>query len=163
MKEMKKLKEQVEEKISNIVEQGVQGSNLDVLGKLVDIQKDIEEIKCLKEEGGKSMRYRDGNDYGNYPRDDYGRRGRDARGRYTRKGNYRGDEMIDEMYGAYQEYSENREEYDRGNYGAQSSTMKSLEYMLESVVEFIKMLKKDANSQEEVKLIQEYTEKIANM
>lgn len=163
MKEMRKLREQVEEKLKNILEQGVQGSNLDVLGKLVDIEKDLKEIECYDEKGEKSMNYKGDNEYENYSRNEYGRRGRDSKGRYTRRGNYRGEETIDEMYGAYQDYSENREEYERGNYGAQSATIESLEYMLESVVEFIKMLKKEANSQEEIKIIQKYTEKIANM
>ena len=41
--------------------------------------------------------------------------------------------------------------------------MKSLEYMLESMVDFVEMLKQDANSQEEVQLIKEYTRRIAEM
>lgn len=160
MKDMMKLKEQVDEKLENIIEQGVQGSNLDVLGKLVDIKKDLEEIKCYEEKGGDDMRYRDGNEYG---RRGVPGTGRGRRRSYSRRGNYRGEEMIDEMYGAYQEYSEGSEEYGNGNYEAKDATMESLEYMLESVVEFIKMLKNEANSQEEIKLIKKYTEKIANM
>lgn len=50
-----------------------------------------------------------------------------------------------------------------GNYSAKHDTMKSLEYMLESVVDFIEMLKKDANSQEEVQMIKEYTKQISEM
>ena len=41
--------------------------------------------------------------------------------------------------------------------------MKSLEYMLESVVEFMEMLKQDATSQEEVELIKHYSKKISQM
>ena len=41
--------------------------------------------------------------------------------------------------------------------------MKSLEYMLESMVDFVKMLKHEANSQEEINLIKEYTKKISDM
>ena len=56
-----------------------------------------------------------------------------------------------------------RDNYGRGNYGAKDGTMKSLEYMLQSVTEFLEMLKQDANSQEEMQLIQEYTRHISEM
>jgi hypothetical protein len=71
--------------------------------------------------------------------------------------------MIDEMQEHYGNYSEGREEYSRGNYGAKQDTLKSLEYMLESVVDFIEMLKHDASSQEEVQMIKEYTKQISEM
>ena len=41
--------------------------------------------------------------------------------------------------------------------------MKSLDYMLKSVVQFIEMLKEDASSQEEMQLIQKYTREISDM
>ena len=41
--------------------------------------------------------------------------------------------------------------------------MKSLEYMLESVVDFVGMLKKEATNQEEINLIKKYTKKISEM
>lgn len=115
------------------------------------------------------MRYRDYEEYGNYGRDEYsnyGRRGVPGSGRgrgrrYSERGRdsrYRGDESMDNMYGAYQEYSEGRERY-----GNHPSTMKSLDYMLKSVVEFIEMLKEDAGSQEEIQLIQKYTQEISDM
>ena len=68
--------------------------------------------------------------------------------------------MIQEKY---QNYSEGREEYNRGNYSAKSDTLKSLEYMMQSVVDFIEMLKQDANSQEEIHMIQKYTRQISEM
>ena len=62
------------------------------------------------------------------------------------------------MYGNYQTYRDNRERY-----GSQDETMRSLEYMLESMVNFVEMLKQDADSQEEVALIREYTRKLSEM
>ena len=107
------------------------------------------------------------NNYGEYSNQgNYGRRSRDSRGRYTERGRdakYRGEEMMNEMYQNYQDYSESREEYGRGNYGAKEDTMKSLDYMLQSVVQFIEMLQQDANSQEEVELIKKYTRHISQM
>ena len=50
-----------------------------------------------------------------------------------------------------------------GHYGAKNVTMKALDYMMQSVVQFIEMLKKDANSQEEIDLIQDYTRQISEM
>ena len=158
-----KIKEQVEKGIDMVLEEGLQSNNLDTLYKLVDIHKDLanEEYWNVKKEGIE-MGYRPyETEYGNY-----GRR-RDSRGRYmeraTRGRNYKGDEMLDEMHEHYQRYSDGREEMTMGNYGAHSGTMKSLEYMLESVVDFIEMLKKDASSQEEVELIQKYTREISEM
>lgn len=83
--------------------------------------------------------------------------------RNGRGGNYRGHEVMDEMYDYYGNYMEGKEQYNEGNYGAKGDTMKSLEYMLESVVEFIEMLKDDATSQEEVELIKHYSKKISQM
>jgi len=170
------LNEQVEEKIKSIMQQGIQGGNLDMLYKLVDIHKDLANEEYWKnEEEGMQMRYREyganysnyGRDnYGreNYGRDSYGRRARDSRGRYKDGDrSYQGEEMMDEMHQNYREYSEGKEQYMRGNYGAKEDTMKSLDYMLQSMVDFVEMLKEDANSPEEMELIKKYTRKISEM
>lgn len=167
-KDTKNIKEQIEEKINIIMEQGIQIDNLDILGKLVDIHKDLanEEYWKKKEEVIK-MRYRDYDEYGNYEREPYGRgRRRDSRGRYMTHGpddRHQEEEMMNEMYNGYRRYSEGREQYGRGNYNAKEDTMKSLEYMLQSMVDFVEMLKKDATSQEEMELIREYTKEISEM
>lgn len=151
---IEKLNEQLEEKICHILEEGIQPNNIEMLDMLVDIHKDVanEEYWEGKEN---SMRY------GNYDRryDDrsYGARRRDSRGRYM------GHDHIDRMYDYYGRYEEGRQDYNRGNYGAKDDTLKSLEYMLESMVDFVEMLKHDAGSQEEMQLIREYTQHIANM
>lgn len=166
---IEKTNEQVVEKINSLLKDGIKQTNVDYLYKLVDIHKDLaneEYWDKMKEED--DMRYR-GYSGENYNEGgSYGRRRRDSKGRYMegsygRRGNYRGHEMIDEMQEHYGNYSEGKESYERGNYGAKQDTMKSLEYMLESVVDFIEMLKKDATSQEEVQLIKEYTKQISEM
>lgn len=107
-----------------------------------------------------------------YEMDNYGRRGVPGSGRgrsYGRRGvpgtgrRYSGEDTMNEMYEAYQDYSEGKEETMNGNYGAQEDTLKSLDYMLKSVVKFIEMLKNDASSQEEIDLIQKYSKKISEM
>ena len=157
-----KIKEQTEKKINDILTQGVQAGNIDMLYKLVDIHKDIanEEYWKNKEEV-MEMNYRE---YGNYDMESYGRRQRDSRGRYMERGRrnsgnmYRGHEMLDEMQEHYGNYSENRD-----TYGNKQGTIKSLEYMLESVVDFVEMLKEDATSQEEMQIIKKYTKEISEM
>lgn len=153
--------EKTENAIKKIVDEGLTTNNLDTLYKL-------SKIKHMAKED-ENMNYGNYNGYGKYNgrgpgydtygrmygEGDYGRRGRDMR--------YRGHDKLDRMYGEYGRYEEGREQYNRGNYGAKDDTMKSLEYMLESMVDFVKMLKEDANSQEEVELIRKYTQKIAQM
>ena len=160
-----KVKELVEKGINKTIEDGIQTSNLDTLGKLVDIYKDIANVEHWKKEEENDMMYdRRYREYGREPyiREPYGRRGRDSRGRYTER-NYRGEEMIDDMHETFRNYSEGKNEMNMGNYGAKDDTMKSLEYMMQSVVQFIEMLERDANSQEEVEMIKDYTRKISEM
>lgn len=166
---MQKLKEEIKKTIDGIVEEGIQSENLDALYKLVDIHKDIANEEYWEtKKGVMEMRYNYGRE--NYGRDNYGtygRRMRDSRGRYMDYGTmgrrYRGEDMMDEMHEHYRNYSDGRESMNMGNYGAKENTMKSLEYMLQSVVDFIEMLKKDANSPEEIELIREYSRHISEM
>ena len=162
----KEIKEKVEQEIENIIGEGLQEENIEMLGDLVDIHKDLaNEDYWEKKKEVMGMRYRnyEGDSYG---RESYGRRGRDSRGRYSAGGtmgrNY-GEQMMNEMYQNYQGYSRGREQYGRGNYNAKEDTMKSLEYMLESMVDFVEMLKEEAGSQEEMELIRHYTKQISEM
>lgn len=168
-KDKKNINENVIEKVENkinelITNEGVKKENVDYLYKLIDIHKDLknENYWEKKEENIMYMRDDYGNDYGN----DYrGGRSRDSRGRYMgdRRGDYRGQRVLDEMYDGYRNYSDGREEYNRGNYGAKGEAMKSLEYMLGSVTDFIEMLQRDAGSQEEIDMIKKYTRRISEM
>lgn len=167
-----KLCEKVDEKIKTILDQGIQAGNIDMLGKMVDIKKDVTEMK--KEE--KEMRYmmgsyidgRGGN-YGEYDNYSGGRR-RDSRGRYmeggsygrrgvpgTGRGRYRGEEIMDEMAYHYGNYSES------GQYGAEGESMEALSNLMESAYEYFKELKENANSQEEIKMMEHYFKKMGQM
>ena len=173
------LTEKTEKVIKDLLEEGIKTENIDFLGKVVDIHKDIANEEYWKVKKEDIMRYRAYEGYGEYGEygdgESYGRRSRDSRGRYTEgsygrrgvkgtgRGRYRGDEAMDEMSYHYGNYSENREQYGRGNYGAKENTIKSLEYMMESVVDFIEMLEQDATSQEEINIIKKYTKKISEM
>lgn len=143
-----KIIERMEESINRIMDEGVNTNNLDHLYKLSKIKHLAKEDKNMYNDYGNYGGRRAGYDsYG----DNYGRRGYDMK--------YRGHENIDRMgdhYGRYMEY--------RGRYGANNQeTLRSLEYMLESVCNFFDMLKSDANSQEEMNMIRKYAQKIAQM
>lgn len=152
-----KVMKATKEKIEEILKEGITSSNLNLLYQLVDIQKDIEEIKSERSENM---------NYGRYS--EYGARMRDSRGRYMARGygenygaRYKGHDYIDEMYGNYGRYEEGRGSYNRGNYGAKGETLDSLECMLEAAADFMKMLKEEATSPEEMELVHKYIQKIS--
>lgn len=161
------LKHATEDTIKKLLEESqgeINTNNLEALGELIDIHKDIanEKYWCTKEEsemygnygnynnyGGRYSDY-DRNDYRGY--DNYGRRERDSRGRY------KGHDYIDRMYDYYGRYEEGHQRY-----GANEDTMKSLKYMLESMEDFARMLREDAQSQEEIEMIRQTAQRIAQM
>ena len=148
----KEVIEKAKEQIQQIIDEGINPNNIEHLYKLVDIYKDIKEVKCMNY-GNYYGRY-DGryirDDYGRY--DDYGARRRDSRGRYM------GHEHLDRMYDDYGRYEEGRQRY-----GANEDTKRSLQYMLKSMEDFAHMLKEEAQSQEEVQMIRETAQRIAQM
>ena len=151
----------VEEKIKNIVEKDITPESLEWLYKLTKIRhitkEDMNMYGNYGNYGGRGPGHGAYGEYGNYG-ENYGRRGYDARYRGTRP-----EDKIDEMYMNYQAYSEGREAYGRGNYGAREDSMMCLETMLESMEDFVKMLKEEASSQEEIELIRKYVKKISEM
>lgn len=172
-----KVKEETEKVIGDILTEGIKSENVDFLYKVIDIHKDIANEHYWKEKED-NMKYRNSgrgmygdydmmDDYGRRDYDNsYGRRRRDSRGRYMERGRdrkYRGEKHMDDMYDNYQMYLDGKEHYDRGNYGAKDDAMKSLKYMLESVVCFFDMLKEDASSQEEMELVKKYAREISEM
>lgn len=159
---MDKIRSQIKEQIIQIADEGINPQNVDYLGKIVDIDKDLVK-KCKMEDEIMMNRYRDdygrdnyGRNYGNNYGDDY----REVEGRrYSRRGydaKYRGADQIDAMNDYYHDYR------DSMVYGSNQDTKKSLKYMLESVEDFFEKLMDDANSQEEVEMIRETARKIAD-
>lgn len=156
---------QVDEQIKNIQSQKVQQNNVEYLYKLVDIKKDILEIKKMEEESGM---------YGEY--NEYGRRMRDSRGRYMEDYNdynnygrrgvdsrYRGYNAMDNMYQNYEEYNRARESYnENGNYGAEDGMVRSAEGIMSNVTSIVEELK-NTNHPEVNKVIKKYTKKMNEM
>jgi len=173
-----KLTKEIEKLMNGVLEEGIKMENIDALNKMVDIHKDIANEKYwqTKEEEIK-MRYREygegtmGN-YGEYSEGgNYGRRGvpGTGRGRYnegsygrrgvkgTGRGRYRGEEIMDEMMYHYGNYSES------GQYGAEGESMEALSNLMESAYEYFKHLKENANSQDEIKMMEHYFKKMGQM
>ena len=154
-----KAKEEVEKLIKQITESGLQVANVELLYKLIDIHKDInnEEYWKKKEE---NMMYRDYDNYG-------GGRSRDSRGRYmesygrrgvpgTGRGRYRGYDMIEEMGEHYGDYSEGRD-----NYGNDRETEKSFDKMLQSLEDFTYLIMQEADSQDKIEKVKKTARKIS--
>lgn len=146
------IKSEIEKILGDISNDGVNQSNVDYIFKLVDIHKDLNQEDYWEV---KKMYYRDSRRY-DYDRDDmsYGRRTRDRRGRY------KGHDMIDEMSDYYGKYMETR---DGRSYGGREDSIKSLDYMMASVYDFVCMLEEDAKSDEEMDIIRKYARKISEL
>lgn len=155
---MKCIKDLVESELKSLLEVGIQQDNIDNIGKLVDIHKDIENEEYWKE---KKEVYKMNYGYDGYgaERGSYGRRGVPGTGRSRR---YRGPEnKMQEMMEHYGNYSAASEAANMGNYGAEEDSMKSLDSMLKCVCIFMDMLEEDAGSQEEAQMIRKYRKKMA--
>lgn len=160
-----KTKSEVERIIKQITENGLQTANVELLYKLIDIHKDIENEKYWKEKEEESM-YR-GRDY--FMDDSYnGGRSRDSRGRYmdgsygrrgvpgTGRGRYRGYDMIEEMGEHYGDYSEGRD-----NYGNDRETEKSFDKMLQSLEDFTYLIMQEADSPDKIEKVRKTARKIS--
>ena len=160
-----KTKSEVERIIKQITENGLQIANVELLYKLIDIHKDIENEKYWKEKEEESM-YR-GRDY--FMDDSYnGGRSRDSRGRYmdgsygrrgvpgTGRGRYRGYDMIEEMGEHYGDYSEGRD-----TYGNDRETEKSFDKMLQSLEDFTYLIMQEADSQDKIEKVRKTAKKIS--
>ena len=167
----KMLKEKVEDKIQEIlVKNGITSENVDYLGKLMDIHKDLQEEECLKKKEELEMRYSE------YDEANYGRRGvpGTGRGRYregaygrrgvpgTGRGRYRGNYAMDEMMENYENYSEASEESMRGNYGAEGEMVKSVEGIMKNIYEIVEELS-ETEVPEVEHIIKRYAKKISEM
>ena len=153
----KDLIEKTKKSIEQIIEEDITPEDLDDLGKLVDIYKDVKEVECMNYgnyngygnygaygnyNGRGPSRGSYGDGYGNYGDGSYGRRGVDSR--------YRGEEEIDRMHGEYGRYMESRERY-----GAGEETDKSFHYMVKSLEDFIKVLHEEAQTQQQKQMLNE--------
>lgn len=141
-----KIIKNTEKKLEEVIDQ-IDGNNIEYIYKLAKIRHMAKEDEC--------MNYNDYNNYNDYGRrygnyGEYGKRGVDSK--------YRGYGHLDRMYNDYGRY-----EYGRERYGHNEDTKRSLKYMLESMEDFARMLREDAQSQEEIEMIRQTAQRIAQM
>lgn len=162
---IEKIKINIEKKLEELSNLSLQSETIDKLSKLIDIHKDIKNEEFWEKEEDNMRNY---GEYGNYE-GSYGRRGVAGTGRgryragdnYGRRGvdsKYRGEEIMDNMYRNYQDYSDEKEMY-----GADNKTMESFKYMVKSFKDYYKHLKENASSQEEVQILDEAIDEMARM
>ena len=145
----KKLEKKTEESINNILDEGINTNNLELLYKLTKINH------IAKEE--ENMNYGYYGNYGarrpgydSYGRDNYGEYGRDNYGRRGYDMKYRGDDSLDRMAGEYGRYQESRQRY-----GAGEETDKSFHYMVKALEDFIRVLHEETDSPQQKQMLNE--------
>lgn len=161
-----KVKELVCKELEKFSNSELTSDELDVLYKLVDIDKDLENIdywKCKKEV--MKMRYNDYGDYseGGYSEGRYGRRGVPGTGRGRYRDHDDGEDMIEDMKESYSAYSESRSAYNRGNYNAGEDSMEALEDTMRLFTEFAHKMIKEVDSPEAKQIIRKHLRKISQM
>lgn len=145
---MHALKEMIETELKDILRIGIQEDNIDNLGKLIDIHKDLENEEYWDYKKSKHS----------YSQDKKMNLADKKSGMHKNL-----EEKVCEMMEHCEHYSEATKAVSKGDYEAKEISMKSLKYMLESACQFIDMLAREANSQEEMQLIRMYTRKIGRM
>lgn len=175
-----KIKALVIKELEQFSEDELNDEDLDILYKLVDIDKDLENIdywKTKKEvmkmgynyggysDGGYSDGgYSEGGYSGNYGRRGVPGSGRGrSRGRYRAGGYSEGEEMLEDMKESYGAYSESRNAYSRGNYGAGQDSMKALEDTMELFTEFTQKMVQEVDSPEAKQIIRKHLKRIGQM
>ena len=159
-----KVKEIVKKELEQLSNTELEGEDLDVLYKLVDITKDLENIDYwdVKKEAIK-MRY----NYGDYSEGgysgNYGRRGVPGTGRGRYRGHDEGEDMIEDMRESYSAYSESRSAYNRGNYNAGQDSMEALEDTMRLFTEFAQKMIQEVDSPEAKQIIRKHLRKISQM
>ena len=162
-----KIKEMVVKELEQFSDAtDLHGDELDVLYKLVDIDKDLENIDYWKvKKEVMKMRYNNYGDYseGGYSEGRYGRRGVPGTGRGRYRGHDDGEDMIEDMKYSYSAYSESRNAYGRGNYGAEQENMEALEDTMRLFTEFAQKMIQEVDSPEAKQIIKKHLRKISQM
>lgn len=154
---MEKILDNVQSEIRQIGEQGINANNIDVLFKLVDIEKDIYEIKEKQKGGGSMMR-------GYFERDNYDSRSRDRGGRYMERPRMRDDRIyqhLDRIMEGADDYQYGRDRY-RDN-GSQDRMEEGLEKLMYAVCVFVESMCDFAETPEEKEIIRRHIQKIKNV
>jgi hypothetical protein len=161
-----KIKKLIVKELEQFPNVEINANELDALYKLIDIDKDLENIDYWKvKKEVMKMRYNDYDDYSEsrYSEGRYGRRGVPGTGRGRYRGHDEGEEMLEDMKESYSAYSESRSAYNRGNYSAGEDSMKALEDTMELFTEFTQKMIQEVDSPEAKQIIKKHLRKISQM
>lgn len=142
-----------EKHIAKILTDGISSSNLMNLSQLVDLQKDVSNIKYWEV---KEMMYRDsgyGRRYRGDYEGDYGRRGVSGTGR----GRYRGEDMIEDMRESYGTYM------DGANSRYNGEADKSFKYMVKAMKDFYMHIMEEADSPEQKDMLRRTVQELSDV
>ena len=185
---MEKLMEMIKKELTEIESKGINASNLELVGKLADIYKDLGEAKKL-EEGGQGMpeysRYREGGygagrggGYGEYGEGGYGAGGYNAgrggyneggynEGGYGRRGGGGGGrysrmrDHMERMMDGIDQYEYGKERYMHG--GDESRVMEGLEKLMYAMCMFVESAMDFAETPQEKEIIRKHVQKISKL
>lgn len=181
---MHKLQEMIKKELTEIESKGINASNLELVGKLADIYKDLTTIKAMEEQGGGDEEmpeysryrnsggyregYRDGYNDGGYREgtyrdggyNEYGRRGvpGTGRGRYN---NSRMRDHMERMMDGMDEYEYGKERYMHS--GDDNRVMEGLEKLMYAMCMFVESAMDFADTPQEKEVIRKHIKKISNI
>lgn len=150
------IKTAVDKELSEAISSGINTNNIDYIGALIDINKDISEESYYNVRKDKILMKMYGNYRDDYDDMSYGRRRRDSRGRYM--GKHSGCDMIDEMGRYYGEYIDGVETYGHDTY-----TEKSFDKMIECLEGFAYSIMEEADDPSKIDKIRKVARKISEM
>ena len=158
---MQKLISNIQRELDQIANNGVNTGNLDMLFKLVDIQKDLYEIKDHEDKSysnGQYGRYYDEREYG-YDRD-YGRR--DAyMGRERYRGEGRLSDHIERIKDGADRYGDGKERFHRGD--SEQRMQDGLEGLMYGVCMLVESAMDAAETPQEKEIIRKHVQKIKSI
>ncbi len=156
---MEKLLEQIKKELKDIEDKGLTASNLDLAGKLVDLQKDLCEIQKMDKGGSHEMYgdryyntrfYRDGGGYG----EGYSRRGG---GRYSNPMR----DYMDRAYEGMEDYEYGRERYMHG--GGEERILEGLDRMMHAVCMVVESAMEFAETPQEKEIVRKHVQKMSRV
>jgi hypothetical protein len=166
---MHKILKDVIRELKQIEEQGVNGGNIELLSKLVDIRKDIDTIMAMEDEY--PLRYGEerynspyGTNYGygygreNYAYNPYGRQGG---GHGGHRGDMRMADHLDRIMDAADAYSYGRERYRDG--GGSERLEEGLEKVMYAVCTFVESIIDFAETPQEKEIVRKHLQKMKSI
>lgn len=180
---MHKIKLDIKKELKQIEESGLNASNIEAVGKMVDIFKDILEIEEMEGSEMRDYKYMESGDYGrtdyayNEGRGGYGARARDSRGRYMegnrggyndygRGGNFinmdpRMWDRLERIMDGADMYSYGRERYRGGD--SEERMYDGLEKLMYALCTFVESTMDFAETPQEKEIIRKHIQKMAKM